>query len=259
MLFIKMNGIGNDYIFIIDLAKKYKNLPKLAKQLSQREYFIGSDGLVVIGKDEKYYTMDIYNSDGSRANMCGNAIRCVAKYLYDSRRINKKKFEIKTLSGLKTVKVFILNNEVDSVEVDMGTPYEFDYVNTTALDITAIDIGNRHLVVLTDDIDRDFYLGKLLQDTVIGGINVEFVKLKSRTEIEIRVYERGSGETLACGTGATAAAYAMYKKELVSENVKCQLRGGVLDITIKDGGTFMKGKAAYNFIGHIPTNIIEKL
>ncbi len=236
--FTKMQGLGNDYIYI-DCIKKEKpeKLEKLSMEMSDRHYGIGSDGLIIIEKSNVAdYKMEMYNRDGSRGTMCGNGIRCMAKYLWDNKYINSNYVNIETDSGIRNVMLNIKDEKITSVTVDMGSAKIIKQENF----FTKISIGNMHLVTEVEDLTN-------IPDEINKNANIEYVKINSDKEIELRVIERGSGETLSCGTGACAAfVYAAFVKEKTSKsNVNVIMPGGELSISIdkKNGHIYMTGEA----------------
>lgn len=252
MKFTKMQGCGNDYIYINCFEYDVSNPSELAKKLSDRRFGIGSDGLILIQKSEvASCRMDIYNSDGSRAEMCGNGIRCVAKYVYEIGIERKTEFLIETLSGIKSVSLFIDSNRVNKVKVDMGSPIlesgeipvlsnkktfidELVVINESDFYLTCVSMGNPHAVVFVNDLSKIDVkdIGEKIENRKIfpRKTNVEFVQVIDQSTIEMRVWERGSGETLACGTGACAAVVAGVLNDRLSNEVTVSLLGGVLEI-----------------------------
>lgn len=272
MEFVKMQAIGNDYIYLFT-NQKIDNLNELAKELSKRRFSIGADGLVTVSDssiaDKK---MRIFNSDGSEAEMCGNAIRCVAKYLYESKILQKNVISIETKAGIKTLFLTVENGEVTKVKVNMGAP-SFDpkvipmlissdnSLNYSLplpkgdLIVSSVSVGNPHTVLFVDSLDiEDFEeKGKEIENHYLfpNRTNVEFVKILNRGEVEMRVYERGAKETLGCGTGATAVVAVTTKLNLTDDKVKVRLKGGELFIE-KEGNTmFMSGDANIVYKGTI--------
>ena len=224
--FTKMHGLGNDYVYI-DCTKKEepKNISELAKKVSNRHFGIGSDGLILIENSKTCdFKMKMFNYDGSEAQMCGNGIRCVGKYVYDNGLTNKKNLTIETLAGTKTLKLNVVDEKVETVEVDMGEPIldpklipvisdEMPVKNLKlkALDkefvFTCVSIGNPHAVTVVEDLenfDVEKY-GKILEvdKHFPQRANIEFIEIEDRKNIKMRVWERGTGETFACGTGST--------------------------------------------------------
>lgn len=254
MKFTKMQGCGNDYVYIncfendIDIS----NPSELAKKLSDRRFGIGSDGLILIQRSQvASCRMDIYNSDGSRAEMCGNGIRCVAKYIYENGIERKTEFLIETLGGIKSVSLLLDHDRVEKVKVDMGSPIlessqipvlsnektyidELVVINKSDFYLTCVSMGNPHAVVFVDDLSKIDVkdIGEKIENHEIfpKRTNVEFIQVIDRSTIEMRVWERGSGETLACGTGACAAVVAGVLNNRTSDEVTVRLLGGVLEI-----------------------------
>lgn len=254
MKFTKMQGCGNDYIYIncFENDVNITNPSELAIKLSDRRFGIGSDGLILIQKSHvASCRMDIYNSDGSRAEMCGNGIRCVAKYAYENGIERKAEFLIETLSGIKSVSLFVENDKVNKVKVDMGSPIleasqipvssnkktfvdELLVINECNYYLTCVSMGNPHAVVFVDDLSKIDVkgIGEKIENHEIfpKRTNVEFVQVIDSSTIEMRVWERGSGETLACGTGACAAVVAGVLNNRTSNEVTVRLLGGELEI-----------------------------
>ena len=232
--FTKMQGCGNDYVYINNDEEHIDNMSLLTKKISNRNFGIGSDGCIFIYKDDNSgadVNFRIFNPDGSEANMCGNGIRCVAKYAYEKGIVRKKSMRIGTKSGIKDVEVYVEDNIVKNIKVNMGVPkfntdileinYPKDVIINERFDvldkeiyITCLSVGNIHSVVFVDDVDSvdiEKY-GKEIENLEIfkDRTNVEFVQIIDRENIKVRVWERGVGETLACGTGATASVIAGY-------------------------------------------------
>lgn len=275
MDFWKMNGLGNDYVYVLDLDSTIKNEDDLAIKVSDRHFGVGSDGLVLIRKAQNTlsdFRMDMYNADGSSAEMCGNAIRCVGKYVYDNGLTNKTELKIETLAGVKKLFLNIENNKVVSVKVDMGSPILKGYdipVNInkdivinekiTVLEkdyyITCVSMGNPHSVIYVDDVDSldlekngtHFENHKVFPNRV----NTEFVQVIDENNLKMRVYERGSGETLACGTGACAVAVASVLNKKSNAKVNVHLLGGILEIEYneKENTVYMTGGCEVQFVG----------
>ncbi len=276
--FTKMQGCGNDYVYVSCFEEKISNPEELAKKISDRHFGVGSDGLILIlppldNNSDAF--MQLYNFDGSKASMCGNGIRCVAKYIYDHGIIPKERREtfIDTPSGIKKISLEIQNEKVISATVNMGEakitgkiPEEI-LINGKKLNFIGVDVGNPHAVYFLEDNpelknifsweDSKFNLeGKNFENhsRFPDRVNSEFIEIISRDEIKMRVFERGSGETLACGTGATASAFAGFKAGKLNSKVLVHLRGGDLKIEIKNSCCFMTGAAVEVFSGEI--NII---
>lgn len=236
--FTKMHGCGNDYIYVDVRKHSIPNPEKASMIWSDRNKGIGGDGLVLIGSsDTADFSMRIFNADGSEAMMCGNASRCVAKYLFDNDDIEKDEFSLETLSGTKILKLDIRDNKVISVTVDMNEPSEiktidlgpdFNFIGTT------VNMGNPHLVIFVDDITQIDLpaIGPELESHPLfpGRVNVEFAQILSNNQIRMRVWERGSGITLACGTGACATAVAAISLCKTDRKTDVIMDGGILTI-----------------------------
>ena len=245
MQFIKMHGLGNDYVYVdcfvpdtADLIAQTE-LSSLAQQLSDRHFGIGSDGLVLIlPSDEADAQMRIFNADGSEAQMCGNAIRCVGKYLYESGLCRRTQIRIQTLAGLRTLRLYVAEGKVDSVEVKMGkAEVLFDelMINYRPVAFVSVNMGNPHIVLFPQTHVATMSLtplGPTLErhPHFPEGTNVEFVSVRNPNELDMRVWERGSGETMACGTGACAAAVAASVLSKTDNSVTVHLRGGDLHV-----------------------------
>jgi diaminopimelate epimerase len=275
MNFTKMQGIGNDYIYINCFEEKIEEPSKLSVRLSDRHFGIGSDGIILIEpSDRADCRMDIYNADGSQAMMCGNGIRCVGKYVYERGIAKKDILKIDTMSGIKTLSLDVKNGIVESVTVDMGSPIlqaaqipvlfpksevinEPVTVDSKDYRITCVSMGNPHCVLFVDVIEKvDLNeIGSKFENLDIfpNRANIEFVQLLNKNEINMRVWERGSGETWACGTGACASAVASAVNKLTERQVKVHLKGGDLEIDWdeKTGSVFMKGPAEFVFDGTV--------
>lgn len=249
--FTKMHGAGNDYIYVDTTRYPIENPEELSKKWSAPHTGIGSDGLVLIGRSGKAdFSMRIFNADGSEARMCGNASRCIGKYLYDNRLTSKTQITLDTLSGIRTLNLHVADGEVDAVTVDMGIPADepVDYdgkgsrpmkeqpieVEGTRYVATTVSMGNPHLVVFVNDIaEIDLQkVGPLLENHPLfpGRINVEFAQVLGEGRIRMRVWERGSGITQACGTGACATAVAAFLTGRAGRKSDVIMDGGVLNI-----------------------------
>jgi len=271
-----MHGIGNDYIYVNCFKETVSNPNETAIFVSDRRFGIGSDGLVLIMPSKTAdFKMRIFNADGSEAMMCGNATRCIGKYVYDKRLTDKEEITLETNSGVKHLKLFIKENKVDSVEVDMGKailkpseiPVDSDLdlfisepveVNGREYLITCVSMGNPHAIIFMEGIDALNLeeIGTYFENHPLfpDRINTEFVEVIDNKTLKMRVWERGSGETLACGTGAcaTVVAAVLNKHCKVDEEVTVHLRGGDLKITYKSDGTVMMiGPATHVFDGQI--------
>lgn len=252
MKFTKMHGIGNDYVYVNCFQEEVPEPEALAVQVSDRHYGIGSDGLILIKPSESAdFEMDMYNGDGSRGAMCGNGIRCVAKYVYEYGLTRKEQISISTGSGIKYVDLAIADGKVTSVKVNMGAPelsaeripvrsekekvvHEPIQVDGKTYYMTCISMGNPHAVVYVEDV-RGLDLEKIgpkfeHHPCFPNRVNTEFVRVIDRHTVEMRVWERGSGETLACGTGACAVAVASILNGSVEGEVIVKLLGGDLKI-----------------------------
>ena len=275
--FSKLNGQGNDFVIIDDTSSSINLSKDQIAKICHRNFGIGADGLILVRKStDADFKMDYYNQDGSVAEMCGNGIRCMARFVHDSNLSRKKELSIETLAGVKRIFLNLDNNSVEDIRVDMGLPdfkpenipvditakavlnYKIK-TNSNIFYINCVSMGNPHCVILINkgeklsDIDLD-KLGPELENHPIfpRKTNAEFVDIKNDNEISMRVWERGVGETLACGTGACAAAVCVKKLNKISgENVRINLPGGKLDIMWKDekSSVYLKGKVEHVFNG----------
>lgn len=284
MKFTKMQGIGNDYVYVDCFQETVNNPSAVAKFVSDRHFGIGSDGLILVKpSDVADCEMDMYNLDGSQGAMCGNGIRCVAKFAYDKGIVHKKNISVATKSGIKYLELTVKNNKVSSVKVNMGSPIlnaktipvvsekeqvinEPLTVNGETYHITAVSMGNPHAIVYMDDVENlDIAeIGPAFENHINfpDRINTEFVKVIDRHTLQMRVWERGSGETLACGTGACAVAVASTLNGLVDEDVPVtvKLLGGDLEIlwNRQENLVYMTGPATTVFEGEIDLSFLEK-
>ncbi len=275
MKFTKMHGCGNDYIYVDCTKERMEDIPETAIRVSDRHFGIGSDGLILIQPSKTAdFMMDMYNNDGSRGKMCGNGIRCVAKYVYDYGLTNKKQLRIETLSGIKVLDLTVEDGKVTWVTVDMGAPItdtalipaksdkdliirEPITVDDQIYEITCVSMGNPHAVVFVEDtaslplktIGPKFEHHEMFPER----INTEFIQVIDRSHIRMRVWERGSGETLACGTGACASVVACILNGLTEHEVTVHLLGGDLKIRYdeKQNTVFMTGPAVKVFDGEM--------
>ena len=279
MKFTKMQGCGNDYVYVNCLKETVKDANALAKKVSDRHFGIGSDGLILIKESKDAdFTMHMYNVDGSQGEMCGNAIRCVGKYVYDHKMTDKKKLSIETLGGIKYLDLTVENEKVTMVTVDMGEPIltpnkipilvEADQVIDMPIQVedrefhlTAISVGNPHGVVFVEDTKSfpiELYGPKFEHHPLFPErVNTEFVQVLNRKEINMRVWERGSDETWACGTGATCSAYACILNGLTEDEVTVHMLGGDLIIRYdrETNHLFMTGPAVEVYEGTIDINL----
>lgn len=259
-----MHGIGNDYVYVNCFEESVACPSEVAKFVSDRHFGIGSDGLVLICPSETAdCEMKMFNADGSEGAMCGNAIRCVGKYVYDHGLVSKLQITVDTKSGMKVLDMKAEDGKVVSVKVDMGIPTltselpETIVVDGKNLEFTGIDVGNPHAVYYVEDVDGlDLEaIGPAFEthERFPDRVNTEFVRLIDRKHIQMRVWERGSGETWACGTGATACAVASMMLGLVDDAVEVQLRGGnlLIEWDRASGHVYMTGGATEVFRGEI--------
>ena len=271
--FTKMQGLGNDYVYMDAIHQKIENESSLAQFVSNRHFGIGSDGLILICKsDVADFKMRMFNSDGSEAEMCGNGIRCVGKFVYDKDLTDKTTVTIETLAGIKTLELNTKDGKVETVKVDMGepilTPKEIPVISDEEpvknlmleaegrkFKITCVSMGNPHAITEVEDTEKfdvEKY-GKVLEvdKAFPNKINVEFIQIVDKNHVKMRVWERGAGETLACGTGACATAVACYLNGKTDRNVEVELLGGKLYIewNEKNNHIYMTGPAVTVFEG----------
>lgn len=281
MKFTKMHGCGNDYVYVNCMDKLIDNPEKVSQYISDRHFGIGSDGLILIcPSDVADFRMAMYNADGSEGKMCGNGVRCIAKYVYEYGLTDKKKISLETKSGIKYLDMDIEDGKVQMVKVDMGAPIlkpaEIPVKTDSSMDsfinqpldvdgntfmVTCVSMGNPHAVVFVDD-TKSFDIRKYgpvfeTHPAFPEQVNTEFVQVISRNEINMRVWERGSGETLACGTGTCASVVACVLNGKTDEKVTVHLLGGDLFIEYnRDNGTvWMTGPAEIVFDGEIGLDI----
>ena len=255
--FIKMHGLGNDFVVIDSRSEKTEgiDLPQLAREMCDRHFGVGADGVLIVHPSTKaQYQMQIFNPDGSEPEMCGNGIRCFAKYVYEKDQLTKDVVSIETKAGIKVVAVISEGGVVSAVEVDMGEPKDEGELELEGFHFRKINIGNPHAVAITSDLDQIAVaeIGPIIElsSHFPNRTNVEFVKVLNDSEIEVLVWERGAGETLACGTGACAAAVAANLVKKVGRTVKVHLPGGILDIEWQeDNHVLMTGPAEAVFEG----------
>ena len=274
MKFTKMHGCGNDYVYVNLFEESVEDAPKLSALVSDRHFGIGADGLITIGPSEVAdFRMRIYNADGSEAEMCGNGIRCVAKYVYDHKLTDQTEISVETGAGIKYLTLFVENDKVQTVRVDMGEPIlraeQIPVIsdNETVIDevisvggrewrMTCVSMGNPHAVVFVDDV-AGFPLeqyGPLFENHVRfpKRTNTEFVHVISREEADMRVWERGSAETFACGTGTCACVMACILNGYTDNRVLVHLRGGdlVIEYDAQSKHIYMTGTATEVFSGN---------
>lgn len=274
--FTKMHGLGNDYVYMdytkVDVPKDISNL---AQFVSNRHFGIGSDGLILICKSKTSdFKMRMFNADGSEAQMCGNGIRCVGKFVYDKGLTSKTEITIETLAGIKNLKLQLVKGKVETVEVDMGEPileperipvianeYPVKNLKLQAEEkefiFTCVSVGNPHAIAIVDnlkDFDVEKYGKKLEVDKHFPEkANIEFIQIVNKNTIKMRVWERGSGETFACGTGASAVAVACNLNGLTEDEVTVKLLGGDLKIkwNKENNHIYMTGPAVTVFEGEL--------
>ncbi len=272
MKFTKMEGIGNDYIYIDNRDHFFDYDPAFITKISDRHMGIGADGLIALENSDKYdFKMRMFNADGSEGQMCGNGIRCLAKFAYDNKLTDKTHLEFETMAGKRIVDLILEDSQVTGATVDMGVPsskvkdlpmvYDAEecingefVVGGKHYHGTAISVGNPHIVLFTkhlpEDIETDGF--KIEHSGVFPEkVNVEFVEVIDRNHLKMRVWERGSGETLACGTGACATVYAAILENKIDTTCDVELLGGHLSITYRDGHLFMTGQARTTFTGEV--------
>lgn len=275
MKFTKMHGIGNDYVYVNGFKEKIEHPSELAIKISNRNFSVGSDGLILINPSKVAdFEMEMYNADGSRGEMCGNGIRCVGKYVYDYGLTDKTRVSVETLAGIKYLDLTVEDGKVKLVRVDMGSPIlipreipvvaqgdtvidELIMVDGKEYRMTAVSMGNPHTVVYMDDVQG-------LDIETVGPhfenherfpkrVNTEFVRVIDRQTVEMRVWERGSGETLACGTGACAVAVASILNHLTEDKVTVKLLGGdlLIEWDREANKVYMTGTAEVSFDGEM--------
>lgn len=276
MNFTKMHGIGNDYVYVDCTKRELKKPEEIARFVSDRHFGIGSDGLILIKRSEVAdFYMDMYNADGSKGEMCGNGIRCVAKYVYDYGLTDKKELTIETLAGIKELVLTIEEDKVAKVRVNMGAPIlapekipvlaqkepvvkEPIVVDDKEWEMTCVSVGNPHAIVFLEEPVSTFPIEKVgpsfeHHKRFPNRINTEFVEVINRDRIKMRVWERGANETFACGTGACASVVAAILNGYCNKRVTVELLGGELEIEWKDAdnGIYMTGSATTVFDGQI--------
>lgn len=273
MKFWKMHGLGNDFILMDNRDGKILDvdMPNLALKLCERRLSIGADGVLFLSDSSVAdVKMRIFNADGSEAEMCGNGVRCFAKYCYEQGIVNKTDFRVETLAGVKQVWLTLKMDTVEAVRVDMGVvEWERSHipmrgegkavnadlrVDDENYKVTCLSMGNPHCVIFVENVD-EFpvdYVGPIVENHQVfpNKTNVEFVQILTRDAIKVRVWERGCGETLACGTGACASTVAAHALGYVNPKVKVNLRGGMLEVSVANH-VYMSGSAEKAFEGKI--------
>lgn len=275
MKFTKMQGLGNDYVYVNCFEEKIENPSEVAVKVSNRNFGVGSDGLIMINPSKVAdFEMEMYNADGSRGEMCGNGIRCVGKYVYDYGLTDKTSVSVETLGGIKYLDFTVENGKVKLVKVDMGSPELIAkkipivaddekvidspiVVDGQEYRMTGVSMGNPHTVVYIDDV-QGLEIEKIgpkfeSHERFPNRINTEFARVIDRNTVEMRVWERGSGETLACGTGACAVAVASILNGFTEDKVTVKLLGGDLQIEWDRvaNKVYMTGPAEVSFEGEI--------
>ena len=276
MKFTKMHGCGNDYVYINGFTEKIENKPKWVQKVSDRHFGVGGDGAIFINpSDEADFEMEMYNADGTRAEMCGNGIRCVGKYVYDYGLTDKTQITVASFYKVKYLDLTVENGKVSKVKVDMGTPIlkaqevpvvseneqvvdEKIVVDGKEYAMTCVSMGNPHAVVFMDDV-ANLEIEKIgpsfeNHERFPNRTNTEFVKVIDRNHVEMRVWERGTGETLACGTGCCATVVACVLNGLTDRKVCVKVLGGEIEIEWDEatGTVFMTGPATTVFDGEYP-------
>lgn len=285
--FFKMHGLGNDFVMIDDLDDRIDNYKDLAIKLCDRHFGIGADGIILIketNKDNADFKMRIFNSDGSEAEMCGNGIRCFAHFLHSNNLTDKNKLDIDTLAGIIKPEIIDYGDKISEVRVNMGKPdYSLkgmnidesiinvnkdrlvDYpliIDGKKYMINTVSMGNPHTIIYVDDLEKINLksIGPIIENNPIfkNKTNVEFVKIVDKNIIDVKVWERGAGITLACGTGACAAAAVSIDQNKVDNNIKVNLPGGQLKIKKTDNNEMiMTGPSTFVFKGEIITGGIK--
>ncbi len=278
--FTKMEGLGNDYVYVDCTKQDIENASNLAKIISDRHFGVGSDGLILIKSSKKAdFRMQMFNSDGTEAEMCGNGIRCVGKYVYDKGLTDKTTLKIETLAGIKVLNLNVEGGKVKTVKVDMGEPI-LDYKLIPAKDgkvykskdgikfykvniniegdlkeLTCVSMGNPHGIDFANNIEKLKIekFGPIIEvdEHFPNKVNAEFIEILDKHNIKMRVWERGAGETLACGTGACASVVASFLNGYTERNVTVELLGGKLEIewNKEDNHVYMTGPAETVFEG----------
>ena len=254
--FFKMHTQGNDYIYFdfIEIETPKIDFSKLAIKLCKRHFGIGADGIVLILKDDDSEAfMKIFNADGSEGKMCGSALMCVSSYL--GKKFNKKTLNIDTISGIRTG--LILDKKFNEVKINMGSPEIISKEPLTVENFSGylVQIGNKHFVTFINNLSADMAAkyGPFIENnkSFPDGINVEFVKIKSKNSIEMSVWERGSEATLSCGTGACASVFAGIMYDLLSDTVKVKLPGGEVFVEYENGDIFLTGRISFVYSGTV--------
>ena len=274
--FIKMHGLGNDYVYMNAIDQEINDRSELAKYVSDRHFGIGSDGLILICPSDKAdFKMQMFNSDGSEAEMCGNGIRCVGKFVYDNGLTDKTVVSVETLAGIKILNLNVVDGKVETVRVDMGEPileakdipvisdeHPIKNLKLKAEDrefrFTCVSMGNPHAITFIDDDLKEFDVEKYgsvleVDSAFPKKANIEFVNIIDDKSLKMRVWERGAGETMACGTGACGVAVASFLNGYTKRKVEIELLGGKLNIewNEEDNHIYMTGPATTVYTGEI--------
>ena len=274
--FTKMQGLGNDYVYMDAIYQNIENRSEFAKYVSDRHFGIGSDGLILICKsDVADFKMQMFNQDGSEAEMCGNGIRCVGKFVYDKGFTQKENITIETLAGIKELTLFPEKGKIKKVKVNMGIPILDPkkipvnsnlnpvknlklYAEEKEFLFTCVSMGNPHAITFLNEKVNEFNIskyGKILETDKVfpNKSNIEFINIIDKENIKMRVWERGAGETLACGTGACASVVAGVLNNYINRKVNVHLLGGILEIewNENDNNVYMIGPATTVFEGAI--------
>lgn len=256
MRFTKMQGAGNDYVYVNGFVEDVQDPGVLAEAISDRHFGVGSDGLILIlPSDKADFRMRMFNADGSEGAMCGNGARCVGRFVYEKGLTDKTAFTLETGGGVREIRLNMLLGKIDSVTVDMGEPVGY----AAAPEGARLSMGSDHLVIGVQEdpfawADGDFVeMGAPLCEKYDA--NIEFVQVRARGLLRMRVYERGSGETLACGSGACATAVSMHREGYADSTARVQMRGGEVKVAIReeDGHVLMTGPAVTVFEGDWPS------
>lgn len=251
MRFTKMHGLGNDYVYVNGFVERVENPGALSVAVSRPHYGIGADGLIlVLPSDRADFRMRVFNSDGSEAAMCGNGARCVGRFVFEKGLTDRTRFTLETGGGLREVTLALKAGRVAAVSVDMGAPQAVQALDDAW---TYVSMGNPHRVtaVDTDPFAWPDFAALAAPRCAEADANIEYVQCLASDRLRMRVFERGSGETFACGSGACASVVAMHARGLCGPQATVEMRGGCLDISLRaaDGHVLMKGPAVTVFEG----------
>ena len=261
--FTKMQAAGNDYIYFDCLARELEKPEEVAKNLSKRRFSVGSDGIVLICPSKiADAKMRIFNADGTEAQMCGNAARCVGKFLFENNFVHRSHISLETKSGVRELFLIVKNGKIEKISVDMGIArvgetFVFE-TRGEKFEMREIDVGNSHQVAFVPDVDYINLdkIGRICEQNprFVGGVNTEFCEILDKNHLKVRVFERGSGETLACGTGACASALAGIQIGIceIGKPIKITMRGGDLSVLFDENyHTYLTGDAQTTFCGEV--------